>query len=160
MFESDIDNVLLEKTYIQINQQLMQFNSKLIEIMQNFSRLIVERKSIASMLDDIKESQETASAHIRLLTDISGRLENLYIDNSFTDRAEEFPINLSEIGLLSRTRNALKWWGILTTLDLINYDIKELKLIHNFGRLSFKDLCDKLKRHCPNVKFKFMDKDW
>jgi DNA-directed RNA polymerase alpha subunit len=115
----------------------------------------------ANLLRGILEIREVASLHA-FNKDIVETIDQLLIDNNFkilpiSDINTKFVKNIDELGLSTRSLNCLRSEGLNYISDVVRKNPSDLLKISNFGRKSFNELEEKLRKIGLNLSSNFID---
>jgi len=146
--DAEISRIPVDSIYSPVLRVTYKVEATRVEQRTDFDRLVVdvETKAAISPRDALASAGKTLVELFGLARELNTEAEGIEIGPSATDEtlAQDLALPIEELGLQSRSYNALRRRGILTVGELVAHSEADLLDIRNFGTKSIEEIREKL----------------
>lgn len=146
--DAEISRIPVDSIYSPVSRVTYKVEATRVEQRTDFDRLVVdvETKAAISPRDALASAGKTLVELFGLARELNTEAEGIEIGPSATDEtlAQDLALPIEELGLQSRSYNALRRRGILTVGELVAHSEADLLDIRNFGTKSIEEIREKL----------------
>lgn len=146
--DAEISRIPVDSIYSPVMRVTYKVEATRVEQRTDFDRLVVdvETKPAITPRDALASAGKTLVELFGLARELNTEAEGIEIGPSATDEtlAQDLALPIEDLGLQSRSYNALRRRGILTVGELVAHSEADLLDIRNFGTKSIEEIKEKL----------------
>ncbi len=146
--DAEISRIPVDSIYSPVLRVTYKVEATRVEQRTDFDRLVVdvETKPAIAPRDALASAGKTLVELFGLAQELNTEAEGIEIGSSATDEtlAQDLALPIEDLGLQSRSYNALRRRGILTVGELVAHSEADLLDIRNFGSKSIEEIKEKL----------------